>query len=216
MSNEISVFDLDNWHSSYGLDREYFYEEQVRVFKKTGSPTRASETIDIFVFDPHGEILIQERSYQKSFNPNLLDKIGGHVQFGDSPERTLLLETVQEVQIPSFVSHTGSFVKDLAIFKPYINTVCYCKCIGVKTRIFPKLINGELIDIAQKKHIFLGVYDGTTKLVDKEAQGLSYFSLDRLQQEIDTNPERFTTDIRILIEAYEDEIVDFIQSIKNS
>ena len=65
------------------------------------------------MFNSYGEMIIQKRSFDKNHNPGLLDKsIGGHVQFGDTPDYTAMVETIQELQTPSIVlKNENDFVK---------------------------------------------------------------------------------------------------------
>lgn len=69
-----------------------------------------------------------------------------------------------------------------------------------------KIINKQEIIIANKTHIYLGIYDGKIKPADREARGILYYSLAELKQEIRETPEIFTHDLQNLIEELEPEI----------
>ncbi len=103
MSDLITTYNLDDRPDIvWPMDRKEFYRGQVEAFKKFGKPTKAIAVVSIFLFNEHGELLVQKRSNEKAHNPGLLDKsIGGHIQIGDSPQYTVMVETVQELQVPS-------------------------------------------------------------------------------------------------------------------
>lgn len=104
MSEILNTFLLDDPETPIPMDRDKFYAEQVNIFQKTGKPTRACEIVDVFIFNSHGQLFMQKRSYHKAHNPGILDKsIGGHVRHTDTPDYTVMVETVQELQTPSIV-----------------------------------------------------------------------------------------------------------------
>jgi len=54
---------------------------------------------------------------------------------------------------------------------------------------------------------YIGYYDGSIKFVDGESSGLEVFSLEELQDELKQNPDKFTDDIKFMIERYEKYLV---------
>lgn len=48
------------------MDRDNFYKEQIKTFKKTGQPTRANEVVNILLFNTRKELIIQKRSNNKN------------------------------------------------------------------------------------------------------------------------------------------------------
>ncbi|MCA9356118.1 NUDIX domain-containing protein [Candidatus Nomurabacteria bacterium] len=216
MSETVNTYSLDNTDFLVPMDRKAFYEEQTRVFKETGKPTKAVEIVNIMIFNSYGEIIIQKRSYEKAHNPGLLDKsIGGHVVHGDTVEYTVMVETVQELQTPSIV------LKDFIDFNKTINILgSYLETIAIISTTKPifyepvKIINNEKIKIANKMHLFLGVYDGRIRPVDREAKGVLFYSLEELETEMKNQPNAFTDDLHEIIKLYKDEIVAFVELIK--
>lgn len=218
MKEKVTTYKLDEPDISIPLDRERFYEEQTAAFKSGGKPTRAVEVIQVFIFNKNGELLIQKRNNQKQHNPGLLDKsIGGHVQFGDSVDYTVMVETVQELQMPSIVLRSDKdFTKTLAIMKSYLNTIAIVKHIDSKIHFLKKQINKEPITIANKAELFFGTYDGSLKTVDKEAKGILSYTIDELEKEIAEYPDRFTYDLKFFIEYYKPQMQDFLSVISKT
>ena len=104
MAETVNTFLLKNPFELIPMDRKDFYDEQVSEYKENGEPTRAIEVVSILLFNSHGEMIIQKRSFDKNHNPGLLDKsIGGHIQSGDTADYTVMVETIQELQTPSIV-----------------------------------------------------------------------------------------------------------------
>lgn len=197
------------------MKRDEFYEEQIKIFKLTGNPTRACDIIDIFIFNSDGDVLVQKRSKNKNHNPGLFDKsIGGHVKYDDTYSHTVMVETVQELQTPSIVlRNKKDFEKTIDVLAEYTETIAIIKHNDTEIHRLPKILNGEKIDILNRVHLYFGVYDGRTRPVDKEAQGVLYYKFDDLLEEMETRPDMFTDDLHILIQKYEKEMREFIQRI---
>ncbi len=218
MSENVSVCNIESPFKTFAKDRKDFYTEQIEAFKTTGSPTQAVEIVDVFLFNTSGEFLIQKRSSNKSHNPNLLDKtIGGHIQFGDQPYYTVMIESVQELQTPSIVlNNREEFDKTYELLNNYLNTIAVIHYFDVQMVKIPKVINGEKITIANKAHLFFGVYAGATKPVDREAKGVLQYSFEEVEKELAANPDNFTDDFKYFFEKYKEQIKDFIAYIAKS
>lgn len=219
MSEIISTYLLDEPDVVVPMARNEFYKEQVGVFKKTGKPTRAVEIIHVFVFNESGELFVQKRSHDKAHNPGLLDKsIGGHVQEGDPIDYTVMVETVQELQVPSIVLRSEhDFKKTMGLLHSYLNTIAIMKHFHVDTKfhLLDRVMNGEVVTIANKVHLFFGVYGGRIKTVDKEATGVLLYTLDNLAKELETFPDMFTNDLKYYFEHYQKDMKEFVKNISS-
>ena len=198
------------------MKRSEFYEEQVKIFKLTGNPTRACDIINIFIFNSDGDVLVQKRSKNKNHNAGMFDKsIGGHVTYGDTYSHTVMVETVQELQTPSIVlKNKKDFDKTINVLSEYTETIAIIKHNDTEIHRMPKILQGESVDILNRIHLYFGIYDGRTRPVDKEAQGVLYYNLDDLIDEMKTSPTMFTQDLHILIKTYEKEMREFIEKSK--
>ncbi|MFA6305042.1 MAG: NUDIX domain-containing protein [Patescibacteria group bacterium] len=212
MSEIINTYLLDDPETVIPMDRGEFYAEQIKVFKKTGQPSHANEIVDIFVFNSSGEFLVQKRSDNKAHNPGLLDKsVGGHVVFGNEPDFTVMVETVQELQAPSIVvKNDVDYKKTINLLDEYLKVVAVIKYIGTKIYKIEKIINGQKIIIANKIHAYFGVYDGSIKPVDKEARGILWYSLAELDNEMKKFPDTFSGDMHALLKELRPEIEEFL------
>ncbi len=216
MTETVNTYMLDNPDILIPMDRKEFYAEQVAEFKKSGKPSRAVEVVNILIFNSHGEMIIQKRSFDKAHNAGLLDKsVGGHMQYGDTPDYTVMVETVQELQTPSIVlKDTIDFQKTHILLNNYLETIAIIKNTQPIFYTPTKIINGEEVRIANKMHLYLGVYDGRIRPVDREAKGVLFYSLVEIESEMEKHPETFTDDLKCILTEYKEEIRDFTAIIK--
>lgn len=214
MTEKITTYKLSDPSVIIPMERDLFYAEQIAEYKKNGKPSRACEIIGVLIFTVKKELILQKRSHLKNHNPYLIDKtIGGHVQFGDSFTYTTMVETVQELRVPSIVLRTNEdFLKTYLLLKNYLESIAILKQIDQKILFLERIIKNEKIIIANKLNLFLGVYDGPTKPVDREASGVLYYDLNLLKEEMKVTPSIFTQDLRLYIDSYGQEIDDFIKA----
>lgn len=216
MVEKITIYDLKKPETAIPMNRNDFYSEQTNIFLKTGKPTKACEIADVIFFTERKEIILQKRSLTKNHNPGLIDKsIGGHVSFGDLPFYTVMVETVQELRVPSIVLRTDEdFTKTFKLLEDYLDNIAIIKQIDKKIFFLNKIIKGKKITIANNVDFFLGIYSGATKPVDGEASGVLYYKLDSLRKKMRVNPNIFTHDLIFFIDHYKKEIDNFLNSFK--
>lgn len=215
MEDKINTFLLKNPFELVPMDRKAFYEEQVLLNKNGGKPDRAIEVVNIMMFNSYGEMIIQKRSFDKNHNPGLLDKsIGGHVQFGDTPDYTAMVETIQELQTPSIVlKNENDFIKTFHLLNKYLETISVIRYFTTTLYIPIKIINKEEVPIANKMHLYLGIYDGRIRPVDRESKGVLFYSLSELRNEMEKSPDTFTNDMHTIMKEYKEDIEKFVEMI---
>lgn len=221
MSDEnITCYSLNNPDKAYPKSRSVFYKEQIELNEADKKPYESIGIVQILIFDSKGELFIQKRGISKKHNPGLLDKsIGGHITFGDTPEYTAMVETVQELQIPSIVTKDiNNFIKTYNLMKSYLNSIsillpvqsCWGKDI---TQI--KIIDGKEIPVVNKTYLLFGLYSGAVKTVDKEAMGILLYPLKQLKSEMKNSPKSFTNDLDYFINYFSADLSSFISTIIN-
>ena len=216
MSELVNVITLDNPYNSFPMDRKAFYFEQIEEFQKNWKPTKAVEIINIFLFNKEWQLILQKRSNLKAHNPNLIDKsIWGHIDYGNSPNFTVMLETVQELQVPSIVlNNDDDFDKTLKLLSNYTATISVIKNFWTKLVHIDKIIDWKNIEISNKVHLYIWVYDWSIRNVDKEAKWILFYYLDELENEIKTHKSTFTWDLIYYMKDYKDYFEDFVKQIK--
>ncbi|MBU1110245.1 NUDIX domain-containing protein [Patescibacteria group bacterium] len=211
MEEIIIARNLDDLEKAFPMERNKFYEEQIECFRKNGKPSKSVDIVDAFLFNEHGELYIQKRAKNKAHNPRLLDKsLGGHVNYGDTIDYTVMVETVQELQVPSIVLKTHQdYKKTHKLLKNYLNTIAIMKQIDTKLFWLEKKFSNESATIANYVHLFIGVYSGRVKTVDRESSGILHYTLEDLYYEMETVPAIFTPDLHTLTKKYRSELEKF-------
>lgn len=219
MSEQIVARLLWNKHKwSIAYDRKQFYDEQIVEFCENGAPSMAVSIVDVMLFNESWELIIQKRAKHKNHNAGLLDKtVWWHLQYGDPVDYTVMVETVEELQCPSLVvKEDEDFGQRLQLLKDYIKTIAIVSHIDTDVIYMQKQLEGKTITIANRVYLYFWVYGGRVKNVDKEAMGILYYSLTDLKEEISQHPDMFTYDLKYFVEHYEQDIVSFIQLIKDT
>lgn len=215
MSEIVSTYLLSDPDQVVPMEREEFYENQKEIFRKTGKPTRAVEIIDVLLFTPNGEVILQKRAKHKNHNPGLIDKsVGGHLIFGDSPTYTVMSETLQELSVPAFVLNSkDDFSRTYRLLGDYLQTSAVIQFVDSRIANFEKVFGTEKILIAKRYDFYLGVYGGSVRPADKEASGILFYDYDQLKEEMDKMPDIFTADLKFFLIKYEKNIDEFLKGI---
>ncbi len=218
MQEIINTYFLNNPDSAIPMDRDEFYAEQISAYRNAQKPTRAADIVAIFIFNTRKELLLQKRNYHKAHNPGLIDKsMGGHIRYGDAPDFTVMVETVQELQTPSIVmKSTEDFRKAFDLLQNYLQTIAIVKHIQSKIFYLKKVFGDETVEIANKTHVYFGLYDGSVKPADGEAQGVLWYTLNDLSSEMEKFPDAFSNDLRVFLREYATEIDEFCSMISGA
>jgi len=218
MTELVTTYELRDPDIPVPMDRDKYYEEQLKVIELTGKPSRAIEIIGLLLFNRQGEIILQKRAGSKVHNPYLIDKaIGGHIKHGDSPLYTLMVETVQELRVPSIVlRNDDDFRKTYKLLQTYLDSIAVVKELDKGRWNLGRMINKKNYDIAHSVHLYVGVYGGSSRPSDSEASGILYYKLDRLKEEMNEQPNNFTHDLHFYLKKYGKEIEEFLDYIKNA
>lgn len=215
MSEIISVETI--WSNEvFGYERKKFYDEVVQQHYHNKTYDKLVHVIGIFLINESWELIIQKRAWSKNHNPNLLDKtVGGHIQRWDTVDYTVMVETVQELQVPSIILKSDDdFGKRFDLLKEYLHTIALIRHIDTKVFTLPKMIHNEMMPITNKLYLFFGIYGGRVKNIDREVKGMLYYELDDLLDEMKAMPTSFTQDLHILLSYYKRQLKDFIRLMR--
>lgn len=199
---KIEVFDLQG--KLLGIqDRDTFYAEIKKEFNESMKISKKVKTIRLLLMNSEGRIYLQKRSKIKSENPGLYDKtVGGHVSVNESWNMTVIRECAEELGFPATILSDDEF------YKAITNTDL--KIIGVFHKV-DEIVNFESVRIDKFGNkflqpfistFFIWYYDWAIRFVDWESSGIEVFSLEELISEIDNNPNKFTEDVKFMIEEY--------------
>lgn len=201
MAEKLEVYDMKG--KLLGTqDRDIFYKENKEEYKKTGKVTRQVKTIRLLLMTSKGRVYIQKRNHNKKENPGLYDKtIGGHVPAGYPFDMTLIQETHQELGLPLVVLSKKEFemaVKntDLTIIGIVRKVRRINNFLSTRKTDEDKFVQPYITDI------YIGYYDGGIRFCDGESTGLEVFNIDRLEKQMEIEPERFTEDLIYMIKKF--------------
>ena len=217
MSEIINTYPLDNPYETLPMNRKDFYAEQAEISKSTWKPTKAVAIVNVFLFNEAGEIILQKRSSSKNHNPNLIDKaVGWHIVHGDEADFTVMVETIQELQVPSLVlKNHVDFQKTFSLLWNYLTTVAIVEKIETRLVQVHKVINNESLLFANKTHLYMWVYEWSVKNVDHEAKGILFYSLEELEDELEKFPDMFTQDLHLYMREYKTRFYEFRDELLN-
>lgn len=128
-------------------------------------------TSHIWIYNSTGEILLQLRAKDKSFYPDMWDvSAAGHIGAGEKPIISGLREIKEEI---------GLSVKeeDLEFFK-----------IRKNKTVYKNMKNNEFY------YVYFLKFDGDIKklkLQDEEVQSIQFFPVEKIEEELKINPEKY-------------------------
>lgn len=191
--------------------RKLYYD---KAFSISSNLDLAVHVVAVFMLTSSGELLLQKRSAEKRHNARLIDKtLGGHITYGDEPDYTVMVETVQELLTPSIVLRNDvDFSKTHTLLKGYLNNVALVKRHDIKEIALKKTSDGNVYDVKNVVHVYFGIYDGSTKPADKESAGMLYYKVTDLDNELTGTPEQFTDDLKQLFSLYKNDLLAFVQT----
>jgi isopentenyldiphosphate isomerase len=212
MDEKITVSPITDIAKKLPYSRRQFYEEQFGGGRKD----LAAHIIDVLLFDPSGDLILQKRSLSKNHNPGLIDKtLGGHITFGNSANYTVMVESVQELLTPSIVlDDETDFDKAFELLQPYIDIISILEKKAVRPWNFKRLHNGRKKMNYNVVHLYFGIYNGRIRPADREASGVLYYSIDQLESEIAATPNLFTDDLIQILGEYRADILAFQKRMK--
>ncbi|PCI25423.1 hypothetical protein COB57_01730 [Candidatus Peregrinibacteria bacterium] len=202
MTELLDIFDLDS-NFLYTQERQEFYSEIIAEFQDNGEVTRKVQSVKIFLMNSQGRVYLQKRSKLKTDNAGKYDKtVGGHVSSGDSFTLTVVRECAEELGFPAAVLSKEDF--DKAIHVTHLDVVGIFQKLEYLSDFMSERIlsDSSKIIIPQMVSMYFGYYDGSIKFTDGEASGVETFSLEELKEEMLNDPEKFTNDIKVMVERY--------------
>lgn len=216
MREIASIYNINDPKEPIPMDREKFYDKQIEAHSSGAKLHQAIGIFDVFLFSERGEFILQKRSHKKRHNQLLIDKaVGGHIQHNDSPYYTAMIETVQELQVPSVVLRQDEdFVRTFCILKEYLENTAILRLIDGKIHTINNVIDEKEIPILKNVWLFFGIYSGASKPVDREASGVLYYEKEVLFKEMKDKPDLFTPDLHYFIKEYGDKMDEFLEILK--
>jgi isopentenyldiphosphate isomerase len=129
----------------------------------------------VWIYNSNNEILFQLRAKIKKCYPDMWtpSAAGGHIGAGENEIEAIIRETEEEIGL-KVKEHDLRFIK-----------------IMKEERVYKKMINNEF------HYIYFFKFDGdisNLKLQKEEVDKVKFFSIDKIDQELENNPEKYLID----------------------
>ena len=206
MSEKLEIYDLNE--NLIGIkERNEFYKEVKKEFQKTGKITKQVKRVLLLLMNSQGKIVLQRRNLSKQENAGLFDKaIGGHVEEEDSYEVTLIKECAEELGFPVSILKKDDFSK--ALKKTDLKVIGIFKEIDYNSNFESIRIGegGEKFIQPYMQMVYIGYYDGSLQFIDGESSGIQLYTVEELENAIESNSNNFTDDLKVLFKKYKDKL----------
>ncbi len=182
--------------------RKSFYEEIKKEYKTKGKISRQVKTIRLLLLTSTGKIFLQRRSHSKDENPGMYDKtIGGHVKAGHTWYITVLQECYEELGFPAAILTEEDFRK--AIASTDLSVIGLFRQVDyIQNFLSTRKTKSGIFTQPHMTAIYIGYYDGPIRFHDGESVGVEIFTLAELEKELKAHKEKFTEDLKFMIEKY--------------
>ncbi|MDP2670954.1 MAG: NUDIX domain-containing protein [bacterium] len=202
MNETLEIFDRQG-NLLESMDREAFYQEIKEEYKNKGSISKQVKSIRLVLMNSDGRIYLQKRSKIKAQNPGLYDKtVGGHVAARQTWEIAVIKECAEELGFPAAVLTPPEF--DHAVRVTDLKVVGLFREVDYKSNYqSTRIENNQTFVQPFMTKFYIGYYDGSIKFSDGESSGIEVFSLEELKEELANNPNKFTEDVKFILQNYE-------------
>jgi isopentenyldiphosphate isomerase len=166
---------------------------------------------DVLIFNVHCELLLQQRALHKKANPGRYStSVGGHINFGERPEFTVVHECMEEIGVPFLLFSEQSFSDAYRKLAPYTKRAALGYLHKAHFQSVPEDVSQGHPPFKQKMWLHFARYDGPVESVDGDAMGFEWRSLAVLQEERRKHPERFANVFHRAIEQWQTDVESFV------
>ena len=203
----ITLYTKDTPHQPQQCERGDYYQNDFTTYRN-----HYPALIDVFLFNAHGDMLLQKRSRHKRKNPGRLHTtVGGHINWGESPAFAVTHECMEELGAPSLVFPKADYAQAFAKLHPYTKKVALLCEINENYRDHTNDAIESRRNIKDRIWLYFGRYDGPVEIPDRDCSGYEWIDLATLKNEFASKPEAFTDGIRVFVETHENEMQEFIR-----
>ncbi len=154
-------------------DQEVGLMDKIEVHRK-GLLHRA---FSVFVINSHGELMLHQRAYGKYHSGGLwTNTCCSHPHYGEAVEEAAHRKLQEEMGFDCQLRKLFDFI--------------------YRINVGQRLIENEL------DHLFVGFYDNMPYINPKEVANWKWMNLDRIENELITNPEKYTEWFKIIFKKF--------------
>jgi isopentenyldiphosphate isomerase len=168
--------------------------------------------IDVFLFNVHGDVLLQKRGRNKRNNPGKLHTtIGGHVRWGETVNDAVVQECLEELGAPAFIFSQDQYTQALERLSSYTHKAALLCEAGEYFRNYSDDPIESRRGIKDRVWLYFGRYDGPIEMPDRESAGYEWINLDVLQREFEMHPDQFTDGLKLYVENFGNNMKEFVR-----
>jgi isopentenyldiphosphate isomerase len=188
-------------------NRVEYYDNDFTTYKE-----HHPALIDVFLFNTHGDVLLQKRARNKRNNPGKLHTtVGGHITWGDSAPFSVVHECLEELGAPALVFSKEEYASALNRLRPFTHKVALLYEEGVLFRNYANDPIESRRDLKDRMWLYFGLYDGPIETPDRTSAEYEWIDLDTLEKELQIHPTQFTDGLKIYMETFGSEMREFIR-----
>ncbi len=188
--------------------RTEYYDNDLTTYKE-----HYPALIDVFLFNRHGDVLLQKRGRHKRKNPGKLHTtVGGHISWGEKADFSVIHECMEELGAPALVFSKDEYMQAIAKLGAYTHKAALLCKMGEFFRNLSEDAIESRRDIKDRLWLYFGRYDGPIEIIDRESAGYEWVDLDTLEQEFQLYPNQFTEGLKQLVEDYGSEMREFVRT----
>lgn len=202
MPEILEIYDLNS--NFLGIQtRKEFYDEIKKEFRETWKISKKVKRVAVILMNSAWRIFLQKRSKTKKENAWMYDKsVAWHVTDSDSYNLSVIKECAEELWFPVSILSSEDFV--WAIKSTDLSIVWIFREVDFLENSTSIRVSKDwgIFEQPFMTSIYIWYYDWPIKFVDWESSWIEVFSLEELEDEIKSQSEKFTEDLKFLIRNY--------------
>lgn len=203
----ITLYTKENPSEPVACERTEYYDNDSTKYKN-----HYPALIDVFLFNKYGDVLLQKRGRAKRFNPGKLHTtVGGHINWGERPEFSLVHECMEELGAPALLFSSDEYGTAYKKLSAYADHAALMYEVKEYFRNYSDHPIESCRTIKDRMWLYFGRYDGPIETPDRASAGYEWMDLMTLRAEIQKNPAQFTDGLMIYVEEFAKEMDAFVK-----
>jgi len=160
-----------------------------------------------------GLLRLQQRPDDAADNPGLVDTSwGAHIEDQDTEITGAMFESARELGIATTVLPDRLFYTMVENHPKLTEEIALTREVGYRRRFVSDRVlhDGTVWQEPCELTLFVSYLDGKYLPEEEDGGALKFYSIGKLRQEIAAHPERFTGDLRYIVEKWGDELVRYV------
>lgn len=202
---DIRIKDAESGYDLPHMEKEEAHKTMQEQFFNQGYVRLKDFHAKGILIDKDGFLYLQSRSRRARDNPGLIDTSwGSHIAAGDTPITSAMYESARELGLATTIFDKGDFytmlenhpgiTSELAVTREIDNLRNF-----KSERLLP---DGQKWIEPCELTVYVSYFDGKFRQTPKSGAGMIFYSISELEEEINNEPERFTQDLRKLVQRF--------------